>query len=276
MSIKLLYCPWPGAEKDELYEAFSKKTHIHFYTTDDLAIDFKPDIIYLQSGVIHPGNLKYIKENTGATVVQWTGDYRPEGLPEINQYKGIADKTFLAGGLHLYKDSIYLPHPVGKWRYRPVKDHSEGVVMLANNYGQFPGGLERQEMVRMYPEIKVYGSGWAGTSVIGRYDNCDIYQNSYLSVGCNIYNDIWGYFSDRPLESMMSGCCFMMRHVPGLDFVHGVDCLMYKRNEEIKNLMTVDIVTRNRIARAGQKKVYDNYTQDNFVQKILDECSRNS
>jgi len=58
----------------------------------------KPDYIYVQSGALPPKELAAIKRRTGAKVVQWTGDCRPELLSEVMAYKGIADKTFLTSG----------------------------------------------------------------------------------------------------------------------------------------------------------------------------------
>ena len=73
----------------------------------------KPDVILIMPGAISVAELTALKKMTGAKVIQWTGDCRPEPLEIVTRHKGVVDRTFLACGIGQQKEyERILEHPV--------------------------------------------------------------------------------------------------------------------------------------------------------------------
>jgi len=232
--------------------------------------------VYKRQGSISLDRLDTLRYlNPKAIITQWTGDYRPEGLPEVRMYEGLVDITFLASDTPEQYPTMnvkWLPHWVGEWQFRPVNPNAEGIVMIANNYTHFPGGLERHEMnemLRNRSDYVVYGSGFTNSKgPINYRDTPDIYNQFRFAVGCNIYNDVPKYFSNRPLAAMAAGTYFIWRNVPNYPQLFG-----YSHNDLLLKLISMHEEGKDCFAfgESQQRYVRANFHSDVIVKKYLDE-----
>lgn len=265
-----------------LFDALKTQFEVTYYKGD---VHGKPEIIYVQSGAISPKELIKIKRKTKATVIQWTGDCRPELLSEVMAYKGIVDKTFLACGIgqkEMYEQAlghevVWLQH-AGTMFVEPTDMQEGGIAFVGNYYDQFPGGAERNklcyELDKKYEdEFFCYGS-WGDSRGSVPYDDTPwIYANAYVSISANIFNDVEGYWSNRPYDILAAGSCCLMRYVPGIErhFTDGVHCVYYRSNEEAMEKiewLLANPEIRNRIARAGFNHVRENHTWVNRAMEL--------
>jgi len=241
------------------------------------------DYIFIQSGALSPERLQEIKGD--AQVYQWTGDCRPELLPEVLLYKGIADKTFLACGIgqkQMYEDA--LGHEV-EWMQHaatifiePKEMQAGQITFIGNFYDQFPGGDERNklcvELLRNYgSKFDSFGSWGSGRGSVIYDSTPGIYSNSYISISANIFNDIDGYWSNRPYDILAAGSCCLMRYVPGIElhFKNMEHCVYYFSNDEAIEKIAWLIANpdyRNKIAKAGYLHVKENHTFLNRVNQL--------
>jgi len=268
--MKLLYIPPITEVKEELYTEFSKLCYVDHMWID--GTKSRPDLAYVQSGAASVDLLKDVANV--CPVYQWDGDYRPEGLPGVKNSLPYCDKTFNAAAIN---DYIWLPHGVADWHFKPVKHKAQGVVMIANHYGHFPGGVERHELgeiLKKRGDFTGWGSGF-GRSL--PYKQCaSVNNNARFAIGGNIYNDVPKYFSNRPMNAMAAGTCYIMRYVPGLEevFTDGVDCLFWRTFSEALSHLTISDKVRNKIAKTGQAKVWQNYRFKQFAEKIIKEWEK--
>lgn len=285
--MKLLYIPLqPGdPDTDDLYKAFCKKYEVHFYGNEcnasPEAINFNPDIVYIHSGALPLQTVKYIKENTNAIWAQWTGDCSEGSLLEpVLRYKDITDVTFLASGGHMstYQKELnqpvhWMPHAVAEWQFRPVKEKTQGIVFVGNNYTHYSGGVERYELNQQLAKcnthpFRLYGNGWEFGEPAKWETLPDIYNQYLIGLSNNLINDVDLYFSNRPLNIMAAGSLCLMRRVPGIDqyFTHGKDCIMYVSvADAIYQLENMHKHDRNAIAAEGQQTVRRHFMYENIV-----------
>jgi len=286
--MNILYIPPVGAvkEHDDFYLSLSKSNKVIWYwdaarsiaVFDPKLYGYEYDIIHLQSGAISRNELAVWKNDyPKAIITQWTGDYRPEGLPEVRMYEGLVDITFLASDTPEQYPNMnvkWLPHWVGEWQFRPVNPDAEGIVMIANNYTHFPGGLERHEMneiLRERDDYVLYGSGFTNSKGPVNYrDTPDIYNQYQIAVGCNIFNNVSMYFSNRPLAAMAAGCAYLWKRVPSMG---DVPCLTYTLPEQVIDLLGL-IKAKGDITgliKNSQQWVRDEFHSDVIVKKYPDE-----
>jgi len=269
--MRLLYVPPSSSNPltDGLYKAFNKRCTVdHFWLQGTRG---RPDLAYVQSGAV---SIELLKDMSDVCkVFQWAGDYRPEGIDHVRTYMQYCYKTFCAADVpELYPGMIWLPHAVDYWQFRQVNEDAKGMVMIANDHSQFPGGKERQDLAEILKgrgDFTGYGSGFE--SSLDWMKGPDVYNKSRFGIGGNIYNDARLYFSNRPLNAMAAGTCYIMRYVPGLEevFTDGVHCLFWRTFQEALSHLTISDKIRNAIARDGQKKVRSEFMYDNFADKIL-------
>ncbi len=298
---KLLFIPLHyeyGAQND-LYNSFCKEYNTMYYEGIIQAIDFKPEIIYTQCGAIWPDYLIDIKQKTGALVIQWTGNTRDTILDEVMILKDSVDVTFLASGIGqkdmyevvLHHPVKYLQHGMAPWNFIEAKTFLSAnsplgnakTIFIGNNYDQFPGAVERNELCKLLSaefkdNFEVIGNGYNSpeynnTRSLPYNDTPPVYNQAYIGIAANCYNDIEGYWCNRKLDIMAAGSCCLMRYVPNMenhftDMVHGV---FYKTNAEavdkIKMLYN-NPELRNKIALAGQEICQKYHTLDYRVIEI--------
>lgn len=274
--MKILYIPLNTAikEEDDFYLSLSKLHDVVWFWKNASVSKNKIDICHFQSGAIEPHLVRNIKKHWPNTLItQWTGDYRPEPMEMVTQYKGLVDITFMAADVpYLYPDMNvkWLPHWVGDWQFREVNPNAEGVVMIANNYPQFPGGKEREELhnfLRQRKDYVCYGSGFEGSQGNVPYRKTpDIYNKFRFAVGGNIYNDAPKYFSNRPLAAMAAGGCFLWRDVKGFDYP---GCRYFENGQAIYFIENLEF--KKEYIIQNQQWLKENFHSDVIVKKYLYE-----
>lgn len=240
------------------------------------------DYVLLQSGAFTLSALNIIQSTLGnPKVIQWTGDCRPDVLPEVMAYKETADLTLLVAGIgqkEMYETALgspvdYLQQGVfNSFFIAPIKIDSGKVVFIGNNYDQFPGAVERSLLcldLAKFSEFETIGNGWDrcynNTRSIPYDQSAKIYNESYISISHACFNDVEGYYSNRTLDIMAAGGCCLMRRTPNIEqfFTDGYDCVLYSTNEEavekIKYLQARTEI-RNLIALNGHNTAKQKHT----------------
>ena len=252
---KLLFIPLDYQYKphNEWYLAFKGEYDCLYYSNLDEAVNFQPDFIFSQCSAIPILDMLFLKKETKAYVIQWTGDARDEIMENVTNYRGIADLTLLATGIgqrNMYEDE--LKHPVRYLQqgaflsfFLPVKKLEAGsTVFIGNNYDQFEGARERTSLCRQLcsdSAFEVIGNGYVGynnTRSIDYHSSNVEYNNAYISISHACFNEIEGYYSNRTLDIMMSGGCCLMKRVPKIEMIFPVDtCVFYKNNKEALDMI---------------------------------------
>lgn len=268
------------------FDAFSEHFETQYYTTIGEAVVFHPHYIFMQSSAI-TGEALYLLKAIGAKIIQWTGDVRPELLSEVINTP--ADITFLASGIaqkEMYEKALqqpvyYLQHAAHEFR---EVQNAEGIVFVGNSYDQFHGAKERNELCELlskeFEDFNVYGSGYnlpqyRNPATIPYNEVADLYNRSYVSISASIFNDMEGYWSNRPLDIMAAGSLCLMRYSPNLEryFTDGHDCIFYYSNqdavEKIKHIKSYPWL-RNEIARNGQATTGIFHTYQFRVRQIME------
>lgn len=260
----------------------------YYFTGSNAESTKKRDYIYCQAGALPPMELYAIKKRSGAKVFVWTGDCRPDLLPEVLQYKGVTDRTFLACGIGQQKEYeralespvFWLQHAAHMFLEPQEISDRTAIAFVGNYYDQFPGGAERNKLcydldVKYEEDFYCYGS-WSESRGKVPYDDVPwIYNNAFVSISANIFNDIEGYWSNRPYDILAAGGCCLMRYVPGYErhFTDMEDVLVYRWNEEAMELIEWLLANpdeRNRIAKNGYKNCLANHTNANRAKELWD------
>ncbi len=261
------------------FDAFSLHFETKYFTTPGEAVSFHPHYVFMQSSAIG-GEIIHLLKDLGAKIIQWTGDARYELLSEVINTP--ADITFLAAGVgqkEMYEKELqhpvyYLQHAAHE--FREVNKWASGIVFVGNNYDQFPGGKERNELCELltkeFEDFNVFGSGYnlpqyRNPATIPYDQVADLYNRSYISISASIFNDIEGYWSNRPLDIMAAGSCCLMRYSPNLEkyFKDGIDCMFYYSNEDAVQkirFLKLHPWLRSEIANNGQWAVKRFHTYD--------------
>lgn len=287
--LSLLFIPLDWQKKMRVqvpfFEALQTQFDARYYegANGDLLRN-KPDIIFIMSGAVKPDELAALKKLTKAKVIQWTGDCRAEPIEAVLSYKGIADKTFLASGIgqqRMYE--MELEHPVlwlqhaASMFVSPKLLIEGGIAFVGNYYDQFPGGEERNRLCELLQDkygddFYCWGS-WCNSRGQVPYDDTPwIYNNAYISISANAFNDIEGYWSNRPYDILAAGSCCLMRYVPGIEkhFEDMKHCVYYRNNDEALEKIEwlyANPKKRNRIALNGYRHVMENHT---FVNRAME------
>ena len=291
---KLLFIPLDYQYKpyQEFYASFCKKFDTLYFTDKESAIKFNPDYIYCHSSAISLADMQEIKEKTNAFVIQWTGNVRSDVLPEVMEYKTVCDLTLLASGIgqkEMYESKLghpvkYFQHHVSNWQHIPAQELNSGkIIFIGNAYNQFEGAVERGDLCALltskFEQFEVWGNGFnlpqfRNPSNIPFDKTQPMYNSAYISISANCFNDIEGYYSDRPLHIMVAGGCCLMRYVPSLEnfFTDMEHCVFYKSNEEAVekiNFLIANPELRNKIARQGQEHVMKYHSNDYRVIELI-------
>ena len=278
--MKLLYIPLTTAtpQTDDLYKAFCKRCEVQWFWDNETIQN--PDIIYSHSGGINPDVLRVLKrEFKKCIITQWTGDYRSEGLNYYQQAGKYCDINFKADTANLYPElnCKFLPHGVADWQFREINPEAKGIIFIGNAYTHLPGGKERFELCQQLSKRNDFT--WVGTG--GNPEHIDFkeipdwYNRHKFAISANLYYDAPGWFGNRPLMAMAAGCCTIIRKFPENDlFTDGISCMTYARNNEVTkffDVLNIEVrgTSRERIAKAGQQLVRDNFTYDKIVDSYL-------
>lgn len=294
---KILFIPldFLADPHQDFYKQLCKQFETLYYTDNASAIAFNPDYIFVHSSALEIEKLLEIKNNTNAFILQWTGDCRNELLPAVMAYKDISDITLLACGIaqkKMYEAALnqkvfYLQHAVEDKQFLPIQENisDKKIIFIGNNYHQFPGAVERTQLCSILSkefssQFEVYGNGFDSPEFNNKHsvaylETSSLYNKSYIGISANSFNDKEGYYSNRLLDIMASGCCCLVRYFPKLEelFYDMENCVFYRSNEEaiekIKYLIE-NTKIRNSIAYMGQHRISARHTYYSRVNEIIE------
>lgn len=270
-----------------MLDAFNRQAVAQIFTTMDLAIRFKPDVIFFQ-GSLSPEHCEVLKKETGALFTMWTGDARYMPTTSLMDYKEVVDLyllPFREPELNTYRTILgkkceFLWEFIQDWRYMEPKMLKEGSVSFVGNvYENMPGGQIRTDLEdflhrNLINEHVVFrGSGFTGGQI--PYEQVpDFYNQSYAVICENNFSDIHSYFTPRNLGAMAAGSCALMKYFPGIEvfFQNLIHCVYYRDKYEL--LECIDFLNknsniRNTIASNGHKLAIENFSMDKWVETFL-------
>lgn len=269
----------------DLLRAFQNQCECIIYDGNiDNAIAFKPTHVFYQGSLTIEDIIK-IKTATKCKWTTWTGDVRYAPMQYLMDLKEVTDQYYFpfSGELLrtysrlLGKTCVYIYEPFQDWRYKTPKQMTEGRISFVGNvYETLPGGTERIEISKYIgkhcSELVCYGSGFDWS--IKNCDVPDLYNDSYLVIADNNWNDIEGYFTPRNLGAMAAGSCCLMRTFPGIEehFENWKHCVYYRHKYELLDIITflkVNPEVRNRIAIKGHELATTKYSMNNFVKQFI-------
>jgi len=254
----------------------------------------KPDFIFMQiqSPDIIDARTVYQLKQTGAKIVNWTGDVRqpiPQWYVEVGAH---IDYTLFSNEHDVIEFTrLGLPAKFVQIGYDPEIFTPKGIptkvadiIFAGNHYGEhFPLGKFRENIAhtlkRSYSSVAVFGSGWNPT---GWKDNgivSDLELQSALYRGCKIgvncsHFDIERYSSDRILRIMGSGAFCLTHHYKGIekDYVVGEHLATFTDMKDLINKVEYYLnndTERERIAKAGHEHTLNNFTWAHMVKNIM-------
>lgn len=275
----------------DMLNAFNRQADARIYSGDNEEIyGWQPDVIHFQ-GSLTPDQLERLKDGTGAFVSMWTGDARYLPTQSLILYKEVVDAyllPFSGDTLKVYETLLGKPcrfiwEPIQNWRFKdPQLMDSGKVTFVGNFYDTLPGGEKRRKLLEhlsyKVENLKYYGS--VGKINID-YDKVQLeYNESYVVICENNYNDLDEYFTPRNIGALAAGSCAIMRYFPGIEkhFQNNVHCIYYRN--EYEALESIDFLknnphTRNAIASNGYRLALDNFSMDKWVELYINILKTN-
>lgn len=216
--------------------------------------EFKPDIVFMQiqaPDIITHSVCKIMKDS-GAFIINWTGDKRQEvpqwmidlapyvsltsfsNMDDVNTMRSLGFKSeYLEIG---YDPEIYKPE--GEALNMPE------IVFMGNNYGRgyFPMSGFRIDMVDFLRQeygnrFGVYGSGWAygnGNFNHSQYEEAKAYRGAKIAINCSHFDSL-NYNSDRLLRILGSGTACISYNHKGMRQTYGETVKYFNNEMQLKN-----------------------------------------
>lgn len=280
-------------------DVVGKENYREVYTGDkDLNVntlllfnEFKPDIVFMQiqaPDIITHSVCKIMKDS-GAFIINWTGDKRQEvpqwmidlapyvsltsfsNMDDVNTMRSLGFKSeYLEIG---YDPEIYKPE--GEALNMPE------IVFMGNNYGRgyFPMSGFRIDMVDFLRQeygnrFGVYGSGWAygnGNFNHSQYEEAKAYRGAKIAINCSHFDSL-NYNSDRLLRILGSGVhCVSYNHKGMFDtYKHGLS--YFNDFNELKKTIDFNLDPKNKaytLGWVGNDFVKNTFTFKHQVENII-------
>ena len=277
----------------EQYKQLASNTPNFNTRACELATSFKPDLIFIQiqtPDIITEDCVKFLKE-TGAFVINWTGDVRhpiPKWYYDIGKHIDLTCFSNMTDVRQFRKDGLkadYLEIGYDENIYKPEgkKTPTKEIVFMGNNYGDgfFPESTYRREMVEFLREnykdrFAFYGNGWNfsfGNLNGSQPDEAAVYRASKIAINLSHYN-YERYNSDRILRIMGTGVMCLTRNYEGLkqDFSPGVDLAVWDNFDELKTNIDHYLENddeRQEIAKKGNDLMLKSFTYDSMIKNII-------
>lgn len=276
----------------DILDAFGKQINVKIFAGIDDAINWKPDVIFFQ-GSLSLEECFELKNKTNALFTMWTGDARYAPNPSLLLYKEVVDlfllpfdgKTRYLYKAALQKECAFIWEPIQNWRFKSPQYLNDGsVVFVGNLYDNFPGGEKRLEIIEFLSgrikDFEFRGNLIGNASPIDYKLVPEYYNNAYITICENNYDDIESYFTPRNIGAMAAGSCSLHRIFPSIEnfFWNGSNCFHYRNKYELLEyiyFLQTNPKVRNRIAQEGYKHAYERFTADNWVTKYLDILTKN-
>jgi glycosyltransferase involved in cell wall biosynthesis len=291
-----------GIPVNGLINAFQKKsTSYHFLEwTDylnsgnlnklcDIISSIPSDLVFYH--LQQPIDESIIKSSSGYKI-NWTWDYRNPTPSFYHTLAPLFNKTIFSSRCENVLYSDYLPPHVDTTYYDgigTVLDTIPPIVFIGNNFdNRFDNSQDRILMVQTLKyvfdeQFGVYGHGWNSveylndkmnyffTLPVGQKLEKIIYNSTKIVINHNHFQAD-GYTSDRMMRAMSSGKAVVSSYIPNdipylenkYEHWKSLDELIYK----VKYLLENDSY-RNKLSYDGKLAVTENYSWDNFVDKIF-------
>lgn len=274
------------AQFADMLSAFNKHGEAVIYNGNaDDAIAFKPDVVFYQGSLTKDDCIK-IKVNTGAWWTTWTGDvrYAPvESLTECIEFTDQYYLPFTGELLNIYRKLLKRPcsfiwEPFQNWRFREPKELTDGkTTFVGNLYDCVPGGEERIELERFLKQYFNYVEFRGSMSTAIPVEEVPaLYNDSYLVIAENNWQDIPDYFTPRNLTAMSAGSCCLAKVFPGIEnyFENWKHCIYYRHKYELLDIISYlkkNPQVRNEIAWNGHELMKKEYTFDKWVFQYINK-----
>ena len=278
------------------FKKFGQVEAVEIYGSDiDLLMKkimrFKPHHIHLggsvKNNMVPPDLLADVKKKLNCTVSALYGDaiyseYHSE-LSKVIDYIYITNKTHIrvnkGRGLENFK---YMPGPTNPEVFKHYEFRKKYDIIFIGNNNQ-ASRLPLLERLSKTFNLKVFGAGWEGTNlnfsghVFGE-EFSKVCSRAKISIGIvdTKWENLEAYFSNRLVNTLATGCFFISCYTPEMEkiFTNRKHLVWYKNEDELFELIRHYLMNeeeREKIAIEGQKEVYENYTYEKSVKRILDD-----
>lgn len=268
------------------------------------AVEFQPDLVHFgKCETVRGVTVAGIKEQTGAMIHHFYGDYRAAVQPYVADIGRHADLTLL----HHQDQAVYKRHraagcqKVGFWWagadpdvFKPHEVEKKfEAVMMSNRFGTKrasvrAGQADRHRFVldMAGAGIPVYVFGHKNGTLAGRHPN--LHARGFVdldefAVSCSkakialnySTNQVYMYCSWRRIfNTMACGCLLLTRYFPGLETVFGNhrQLVWFKEDQEgieLARYYLKEDEERERIASAAREEVAARHTWDHRIHDML-------
>lgn len=268
------------------------------------SLQFDPDIIFvqIQNEKIHQRHSVHLGEIVGkkwpdSFVINFTGDKRrmpPQWMKQFSSdlicFSNWDDVNITRDTWRCKADFLQIgidPEVFHRNWFKEVSFSTPEIVFMGNHAGHFPLSKFRMEAVKQLKKryghrFAVYGNGYptdrGNLNADPRNPNENqireafIYSQAKIGISISHFNS-QGYFSDRLLRIMGSGCCALSHNFPGSDEMFNKSLIVRFNTipdmiKEIDYLLDDD-ENRKEIANNGYNYVHANHTYSNMVDDIL-------
>jgi spore maturation protein CgeB len=247
---------------------------------------YKPDVIVVGygDGLSKDDFITMREYSDGAPIAYWYGDAR-EPLEQWVIDLASESSLFLCtqGGhiLKKYKEAsgckkvAFFPNLINPELYKPLDKIKGSIIFTGGNYGERVRA-ESVYALRTHFADRFQLYGWDhGSRIIGK-DYTDAIGHSDFGLAVTAFHDRPKGQSSRTLEYMACGVCVLVKTVPGIEDLLGLDsCIYFDEPGEIPGLINkYDRISRE-IGENAVEWVNREYDYRIVSQYVLDELSGN-
>lgn len=273
-------------------DVVGKENYKEIYTGDkDLNVntlllfnEFKPDIVFMQIQApdIITHSVCQIMKDSGAFIINWTGDKRqevPQWMIDLAPYVSLTSFSNM-DDVNIMRSlgfkSEYLEIGYDPEIYKPENEalNMPDIVFMGNNYGRgyFPMSGFRIDMVDFLHQkygnrFGVYGSGWAygnGNFNHSQLEEAKAYRGAKIAINCSHFDSL-NYNSDRLLRILGSGtACISYNHL-GMKETYLNSCAYFNDFNDLKN--QINFLLDNTLDRMEMSSLANNFVKNTFTFK---------
>jgi ubiquinone/menaquinone biosynthesis C-methylase UbiE len=257
-------------------------------------MSFNPHHIHLggsvKSGIVPLPLLSDVKRELTCNISVFYGDclnspYHSE-LAKVVNYIYVSNKTHVKineeKGLNNFKYMLCPTDPdiFNDQKYKKVFD----IVFIGNN--NQPSRLPLLRKLADNFNFMIFGNGWEetglnhGKPVYGR-EFSKVCSKAKICIGIldPKWTELEAYFSNRLVNTLATRSFYIQRYTPGLEnvFTNLKHLVWYTDESKLIRLIKYYLNNekeREKIATEGQKKVYENYTYEKSVKRILEDTNQ--
>lgn len=264
------------------------------------------DLVFIGKGELLDRRTLRAVRRTGTHVLLWYGDIRPRPEPWLLDLLGEVDCFFMSSGGETLREhhrvgepgrSSYFFHPADPEVVRRCRDLPRGTrnVVFTGTRNAFAGPERRRTLsyLRSRPDAHLFGGaeftgspggfmkyagrrllGWQPRLLRGR-DYVAVIRSARIGIGVGAVNHVHKYTSDRLAHYLAFGTFFLCWRFPGVEelFREGTELECFSDLSELDSKLDrylADDEAREAIARAGQRKMLEEYTCRDIVAMMLD------